>query len=94
MNKMLVVIFDTEKAADAGTHALRKLHDEGGVTLYASAVIARDGNAVALKEQVSQAKGDVKARLEDRVKRAKSAYHVRGAKPSQAWGLTKAALAV
>ena len=53
-----------------------------------------DGNAVVLKEQVSQAKGGVKATLEDRVKRVKSAYHVRGAKLSQAWGLTKTALAV
>ena len=266
MNKMLVVIFDNEKAADAGTHALRKLHDEGDITLYASAVIARDakgkvsvketthrggigagvglavgalvgmmggkagmavgavtgtvsgairdfwvagvdldfveeaekmlqpgkaalvaevdeewvvpvdsaleaaggvvyrrtrsevvdaqfdhgiavfkgeieeleaeaanatgmartklqtqivaakagleravlhakqriealkheadGKAVALKEQVSQAKGDVKVTLEARVKRVKSAYHARGAKLSQAWGLTKEALAV
>ena len=45
MNKMLVVIFDNERAAGAGSHALRKLHE-------------------------------------------------RGAKLSQAWGLTKAALVV
>ncbi len=33
MNKMLVAMFDTEKAADAGLHALRKLHAEGDISL-------------------------------------------------------------
>ena len=51
MNKMLVVIFDNEKAADAGTHALRKLHEEGDITLYAMAVLARDAaGKVSVKE--------------------------------------------
>ena len=56
MNKMLVVVFDNEKAADAGRHALRKLHDEGDITLYATAVIARDAKGkVAVKEVVDRA---------------------------------------
>jgi len=42
MNKMLIAIFDTETAADAGLHALRQLHAEGDITLYATGVIAKD----------------------------------------------------
>lgn len=53
-----------------------------------------DAKAEALKLQLSLAKGDVKARIEDRMKRVKSAHHVRSAKLSQAWSLTKEALAV
>jgi uncharacterized membrane protein len=42
MNKMLIAIFDTETAADAGLHALRRLHSEGDITLYDTGVIAKD----------------------------------------------------
>ncbi len=55
---------------------------------------AADAKAEALKLQLSLAKGEVKARIEDRMKRVKSAHHVRSAKLSQAWSLTKEALAV
>lgn len=51
-----------------------------------------EAKAASLKLQLGQAKGDVKARIEDRMKRVKSAYHARGAKLSQAWNLTKEAL--
>ncbi len=51
-----------------------------------------DAKAESLKLQLSQAKGDVKARIEDRMKRVKSVYHARGAKLAQAWNLTKEAL--
>jgi uncharacterized membrane protein len=51
-----------------------------------------DAKAESLELQLSQVKGDVKARIEDRMKRVKSAYHARGAKLSQAWNLTKEAL--
>ncbi|MEO8525978.1 MAG: DUF1269 domain-containing protein [Caldimonas sp.] len=55
MNKMLVVLFDNEKAADTGVHALRKLHSEGDITLYATAVIARDAKGhVSLKEAMDR----------------------------------------
>ncbi|MEO8935628.1 MAG: DUF1269 domain-containing protein [Burkholderiaceae bacterium] len=53
-----------------------------------------DAKAKAISEQLTHAKGEVKGRLEDRVKRMKSTYHARGAKLSKAWGLTKEALAV
>ncbi|MEP6823774.1 MAG: DUF1269 domain-containing protein [Ramlibacter sp.] len=42
MNKMLVAIFDTETAAEAGLQALRKLHGEGDITMYAAGVIVKD----------------------------------------------------
>jgi uncharacterized membrane protein len=52
-----------------------------------------DAKAESLKLQMSHAKDDAKAKLDDRMKRMKSAYHSRGAKLSQAWALTKEALA-
>ncbi len=42
MDKMIVVVFDNEKDAYAGVEALRELHDEGAITVYAAAVIAKD----------------------------------------------------
>jgi uncharacterized membrane protein len=52
-----------------------------------------DAKVEALKVQMKHAKGDRKTRIEDRVKQVKGAYHARGAKLSQAWRLTKEALA-
>jgi uncharacterized membrane protein len=42
MNKMLVAVFDSEPAAFEGLSALRDLHIDGDITLYASAVIVKD----------------------------------------------------
>lgn len=42
MNKMLITMFDNPTAAEAGLHALRRLHSEGDITLYATGVIAKD----------------------------------------------------
>ena len=53
-----------------------------------------DAKAETFKLQLSLAKGDFKARIEDRMKRVKSAHHVRSTKLSQAWSLTKEALSV
>ncbi len=44
MNKLLVAVFDTETAADAGLHALRNLHATGDITLYATGVLIRDAS--------------------------------------------------
>jgi uncharacterized membrane protein len=41
MNRMLVVVFDNETAAEAGTRAIKRLDAEGGITLYAMGVIAK-----------------------------------------------------
>jgi uncharacterized membrane protein len=53
-----------------------------------------DQKSELLTSQLSNAKGDVRARVEDRVKSVKRAYHARGDKLSQAWELTKEALAI
>lgn len=42
MNKILVATFGTEKAAFEGLSALKDLHRDGDITLYASSVIAKD----------------------------------------------------
>ena len=55
MNKMLVAIFDSEVAADAGLQALRKLHAEGDITLYAAGVIVKNANGlVSVKKPMDQ----------------------------------------
>jgi uncharacterized membrane protein len=52
MNELLVAVFDTEDAAVKGMRALTELHQEGGISLYASALIVkgRDGN-ISVKQQ-------------------------------------------
>ena len=42
MNKMLVAVFENEKAAFEGLSALKDLHEDGDITLYDSAVITKD----------------------------------------------------
>ena len=41
-NKILVSVFDSEQKAFEGLTALKDLHKEGDITLYASSVIAKD----------------------------------------------------
>ena len=55
MEKMLVVVFNDERKAYEGTRALRELRDEGSLTLYATAVIAKDSKgAVNVKQETDQ----------------------------------------
>jgi uncharacterized membrane protein len=51
MNKLLAIVFDDERSAYEGVKALKELHAESSVTLYATAVIAKgqDG-AVGVKQ--------------------------------------------
>jgi uncharacterized membrane protein len=42
MNKMLVAVFDTEREAFEGLQALKDLHNDGDITLYATAVLVKD----------------------------------------------------
>jgi uncharacterized membrane protein len=42
MDKMLVIVFDSESQAYEGSKALQELQNEGSINLYAKAVIARD----------------------------------------------------
>jgi uncharacterized membrane protein len=51
-----------------------------------------DAKAESIKKQLGKAEANVKARIEERLKQVKGAYHARGAKLSQAWDLTKEAL--
>ena len=44
MNKMLITVFETEAKAYEGLSALKGLHDDGAITLYAAAVISKDQN--------------------------------------------------
>ncbi len=54
-DKMIVVIFDNEKNAYEGAKALKDLHTEGSITLYASAVIAKDATGkVSVKQMTDQ----------------------------------------
>jgi uncharacterized membrane protein len=46
MNKMLVAVFDNETTAQAGLQALHKLHTLGDITLYATGVLAKDGQGM------------------------------------------------
>jgi uncharacterized membrane protein len=52
MDKMLVVVFDSEIKAYEGAKALQDLQHEGSINLYAKVVIARDASGkVTVKEQ-------------------------------------------
>jgi uncharacterized membrane protein len=44
MDKMLVVVFDTETAAYEGLSALEDLHREGAVAVYSTAVVVKDAS--------------------------------------------------
>jgi uncharacterized membrane protein len=51
MRKILVSVFDTERTAFEGLEALKDLHRDGDITVYATAVITKDANGVsAVKE--------------------------------------------
>ena len=55
MNRMLVVVFDNEKTAETGAHALRKLDADGSISLYAMDVIVKDSKGkVSIKEETGQ----------------------------------------
>ena len=55
MNKMLVAVFDREAAAFEGLTALKDLHRDGDISLYSSAVIAKDKNGKVEAKQAADA---------------------------------------
>lgn len=56
MNEMLVAVFDTEDAAIKGMQALKGLHDEGGISLYAWAIITKElDGVISVKRQSAEA---------------------------------------
>ena len=52
-NKILVSVFDTEPTAFEGLTALKDLHREGDITLYASTVIAKDPSGTVAVRQTA-----------------------------------------
>ena len=44
MNKVIVVVFDGEQRAYEGSRAVRDLHREGSLSVYADAVVVKDAN--------------------------------------------------
>jgi uncharacterized membrane protein len=55
MNKMIVTVFNNESSAYKGVNALKQLHAEGSLTLYAAAVIAKDAKGVVgIKQAADQ----------------------------------------
>jgi len=55
MDRMLVVVFDNENSAYEGTHALTQLDNEGTISVYADAVIAKNLNGVTTVKQSDDA---------------------------------------
>jgi uncharacterized membrane protein len=52
-NKILVSVFDSERAAFEGLTALKDLHRGGDITLYASTVIAKDASGKVVVRQTA-----------------------------------------
>jgi uncharacterized membrane protein len=53
MDKMIVTVFNDERSAYEGAKALRELHEEGSLTLYAFTVIFKDTNGVITVKQAA-----------------------------------------
>lgn len=53
MNKMIVTVFNNESSAYEGVKGLTELHAEGSLTLYATAVIAKDARGVVSVKQAA-----------------------------------------
>jgi len=54
MNKMLVAVFDTEASAFEGLSALKNLHTDGDITLYATTVLVKDSAGKITVKQVDE----------------------------------------
>ena len=52
MNKLIVAVFDTETKAFEGLTAMKSLHDDGAISIYATAVVMKnDEGKVDVKQQ-------------------------------------------
>lgn len=55
MNKMIVAVFDTEEKAFEGLSELKNLHENGDISMHATAVLTKDGNGkLSLKESADE----------------------------------------
>ena len=84
MNQMVVAVFDSDSAAFEGLRELRNLHKEGGVSLYASAVIVKDKTG---KVSVKQEADKGPAGYRDRTARWWSSRRPRRTRGFANWGL-------
>lgn len=53
MNKMLVAVFNSEMVAFEGLSALKELHNNGDITLYATAVLVKDASGMLSLKQTA-----------------------------------------
>ena len=55
MNKIIVAVFNTESQAFKGLTAIKSLHDDGLISVYATAVVVKDKEGkVAVKQEASK----------------------------------------
>lgn len=55
MDKMIVVVFDSESKAYEGSKALKELHTDGSITLYSMSVISKDAvGKMTVKEEADE----------------------------------------
>lgn len=52
MNKVLVAVFNTESAAFEGLSALKDLHRDGDISLYATSIVTKDATGAVKEKQV------------------------------------------
>jgi len=53
MDRIIAVGFDSEKKAYEGLRALRGLHGDGSITVYADAVVSKDANGTATTRELN-----------------------------------------
>lgn len=53
MNKIVTAVFDSEKAAYEGVAALKDLHRDGDISLYATSVLAKDSTGAVTVRQAA-----------------------------------------
>ena len=53
MERMLVVVFDSETKAYEGSAALHQLEQEGNLSIYAGAVVAKNADGTTAIRQLS-----------------------------------------
>lgn len=54
MDRMLVVIFDTEDKGIEGSHALRKLDDDGLIAIYDAAIVKKSPNGTTTARRIGE----------------------------------------
>ncbi|MEA3302072.1 MAG: hypothetical protein U9Q75_02250, partial [Pseudomonadota bacterium] len=84
-----VIVFDSEKSAYEGLSDMKELHKEGSISLYSTAVLAKDAEGVVEIKQATE-KGPVGTAIG--MAELEAEYKARAAKLEKAWELTKDAM--